>query len=167
MSEYTGMVFGTVGEVSKGVRRTVRAVACLAADWGALSSRGSRLLTSAKKQGASGPPDARHVAVGEAKRRTAERAVVNNIKKAYVSVLAPSQLGVGISPGDSVLIIHGRTRTSRPWRQRPRRKAPADIEWPGLDGNHGISVLNVPFGSPGYVRMRGKAEELPEEWSSA
>eukprot|EP00873_Tetraselmis_striata_P017495 jgi/Tetstr1/437759/TSEL_026413.t1 len=33
MSEYTGMVFGTVGEVSKGVRRTaVRGVACLAAD---------------------------------------------------------------------------------------------------------------------------------------
>eukprot|EP00873_Tetraselmis_striata_P024134 jgi/Tetstr1/444398/TSEL_032287.t1 len=31
-SEYTGMVFGTVGEVSKGVRRTMRGVACLAAD---------------------------------------------------------------------------------------------------------------------------------------
>eukprot|EP00873_Tetraselmis_striata_P034116 jgi/Tetstr1/454380/TSEL_041287.t1 len=44
MSEYTGMVFGTVGEVSKGVRRTVRGVACLsAAERGALSSRGTRL----------------------------------------------------------------------------------------------------------------------------
>eukprot|EP00873_Tetraselmis_striata_P041733 jgi/Tetstr1/461997/TSEL_007068.t1 len=42
MSEYTGMVFGTVGEVSKGVHRTVRGIACLAADRGALSSRGTR-----------------------------------------------------------------------------------------------------------------------------
>eukprot|EP00873_Tetraselmis_striata_P041242 jgi/Tetstr1/461506/TSEL_006612.t1 len=41
MSEYTGMVFGTIGEVSKGVCRTVRGVACLAADRGALSSWGT------------------------------------------------------------------------------------------------------------------------------
>eukprot|EP00873_Tetraselmis_striata_P037994 jgi/Tetstr1/458258/TSEL_044746.t1 len=34
MLEYTGMVFGTVGEVSKGVRRKVRGIACLAADRG-------------------------------------------------------------------------------------------------------------------------------------
>eukprot|EP00873_Tetraselmis_striata_P023645 jgi/Tetstr1/443909/TSEL_031861.t1 len=32
MSEYTGMVFGTVGLVSKGVCRTVRGVACMAVD---------------------------------------------------------------------------------------------------------------------------------------
>eukprot|EP00873_Tetraselmis_striata_P021926 jgi/Tetstr1/442190/TSEL_030340.t1 len=32
MSEYTGIVFGTMGQVSKGVRRTVRGIACLAAD---------------------------------------------------------------------------------------------------------------------------------------
>eukprot|EP00873_Tetraselmis_striata_P015840 jgi/Tetstr1/436104/TSEL_024952.t1 len=44
MSEYTGMVFGTVGEVSKGVHRTVRGIACLAADRGALSSRGTRTM---------------------------------------------------------------------------------------------------------------------------
>eukprot|EP00873_Tetraselmis_striata_P019539 jgi/Tetstr1/439803/TSEL_028215.t1 len=45
------------------------------------------------------------MAVGEAaERRAAERAVVDNMKEAYVSVLAPSQLGVGISAGDSVLI---------------------------------------------------------------
>eukprot|EP00873_Tetraselmis_striata_P027404 jgi/Tetstr1/447668/TSEL_035026.t1 len=44
--------------------------------------------------------------VGEAERRAAERAVVDNMKEAYVSVLAPSQLGVGIPAGDSVL-IHG------------------------------------------------------------
>eukprot|EP00873_Tetraselmis_striata_P040610 jgi/Tetstr1/460874/TSEL_006032.t1 len=36
----------------------------------------------------------------------AERAVVDNMNEAYVSVLAPSQLGVGISLGDSML-IHG------------------------------------------------------------
>eukprot|EP00873_Tetraselmis_striata_P033129 jgi/Tetstr1/453393/TSEL_040375.t1 len=43
-----------------------------------------------------------------------------------------------------------------------RREAPADIEWPELDGHHGIAVLNVPLGSPKYVQayMRGKAEEL-------
>eukprot|EP00873_Tetraselmis_striata_P015684 jgi/Tetstr1/435948/TSEL_024829.t1 len=29
MSEYTGMVFGTMGEVSKGVHRTMRGVACM------------------------------------------------------------------------------------------------------------------------------------------
>eukprot|EP00873_Tetraselmis_striata_P027240 jgi/Tetstr1/447504/TSEL_034885.t1 len=46
-----------------------------------------------------------------------------------------------------------------------RREAPAEIEWPELDGHHGIAVLNVPLGSPEYVHayMRGKAEELREE----
>eukprot|EP00873_Tetraselmis_striata_P004319 jgi/Tetstr1/424583/TSEL_015108.t1 len=41
-----------------------------------------------------------------------------------------------------------------------RREAPADIEWPKLDGHHGIYVLDVPLGSPGYVEayMRDKAE---------
>eukprot|EP00873_Tetraselmis_striata_P024114 jgi/Tetstr1/444378/TSEL_032268.t1 len=45
----------------------------------------------------------------EAERRVAERAgnmKVDNMKEAYVSVLAPYQLGVGISARDSVL-IHG------------------------------------------------------------
>eukprot|EP00873_Tetraselmis_striata_P002943 jgi/Tetstr1/423207/TSEL_001327.t1 len=42
--------------------------------------------------------------VGEAERRAAERAVVDNMKGAYVSVLAPSQLGVGICAVDYVLI---------------------------------------------------------------
>eukprot|EP00873_Tetraselmis_striata_P001873 jgi/Tetstr1/422137/TSEL_012992.t1 len=44
-------------------------------------------------------------------------------------------------------------------------EAPADIEWPELDGHHCMPVLNVPLGSPGYVHayMRGKAEELQEE----
>eukprot|EP00873_Tetraselmis_striata_P001515 jgi/Tetstr1/421779/TSEL_012682.t1 len=39
-----------------------------------------------------------------------------------------------------------------------RREAPAVIEWPELDGHHGIPVLNVPIGSPEYVHayMRGK-----------
>eukprot|EP00873_Tetraselmis_striata_P021698 jgi/Tetstr1/441962/TSEL_030167.t1 len=43
-----------------------------------------------------------------------------------------------------------------------RRGAPAEIEWPELDGHHGIAVLNVPLGSPEYVHayMYGKAEEL-------
>eukprot|EP00873_Tetraselmis_striata_P011902 jgi/Tetstr1/432166/TSEL_021623.t1 len=39
-------------------------------------------------------------------RRAAERPVVDNMKEGYVSVLAPSQLGVGIPAGDSML-IHG------------------------------------------------------------
>eukprot|EP00873_Tetraselmis_striata_P009817 jgi/Tetstr1/430081/TSEL_019939.t1 len=47
---------------------------------------------------------AMHVGVGEAERRAVERAVVDNMKEAYVSVLAPSQLGVGIRAGDSILI---------------------------------------------------------------
>eukprot|EP00873_Tetraselmis_striata_P009012 jgi/Tetstr1/429276/TSEL_019194.t1 len=39
-----------------------------------------------------------------------------------------------------------------------RRGAQADIEWPEQDhGHHGIPVLNVPLGSPEYVKayMRG------------
>eukprot|EP00873_Tetraselmis_striata_P035145 jgi/Tetstr1/455409/TSEL_042241.t1 len=45
-----------------------------------------------------------------------------------------------------------------------RLEARADMEWPELDGHHGISVLNVPLGSPGYVHayMRSKAGELQE-----
>eukprot|EP00873_Tetraselmis_striata_P004007 jgi/Tetstr1/424271/TSEL_014840.t1 len=265
----------------------------------------ARLVAPVKKLGEGRAPDVRRVAVGEAERRAAERAVVDNMKAAYVSVLAPSQLGAGI---DSVL-IHGvrliaeklgpraaivhtdlRNAYNEAWRRtiiqrhidcsplhhvipallaslstdsylvvddhsaplrsedgvqqgaplattsvcvaihpelqqcdttlevndaaarinaddgflvglpehvwpalhafRPsikasvglevrfdkmqaycadmeaaRREAPADIDWPGLDGHHGIAVLNVPLGSPEYVQayMCGKAEELREE----
>eukprot|EP00873_Tetraselmis_striata_P006463 jgi/Tetstr1/426727/TSEL_001664.t1 len=66
----------------------------------------ARLVAHVKKLGEGRAPDVRFVAVGEAERRAAERAVVDNMKEAYVSVLAPSQLGVGISAGDSML-IHG------------------------------------------------------------
>eukprot|EP00873_Tetraselmis_striata_P018615 jgi/Tetstr1/438879/TSEL_027388.t1 len=236
----------------------------------------ARLVAPVKKLGEARAPDVRPVAVGEAERRAAEWAVVDNMKEAYVSVLAPSQLGVGIPAGDSVL-IHGvrfiaeklgpravivhtdlrnaytearrRTITQRHIDCSPlhpgapfattsfcvaihpevqqcdttlevndgaarfnaddgflvglpehvwpalhafrtsikasvglevrfdkmqaynadieaaRREAPADIEWPELDGHHGVAVLNVPLGSPEYVHayMRGKAEELREE----
>eukprot|EP00873_Tetraselmis_striata_P029753 jgi/Tetstr1/450017/TSEL_037064.t1 len=268
----------------------------------------ARLVAPVKKLCEGRAPDVRHVAVGEAERRAAERAVVDNMKEAYVSVLAPSQLGVGIPAGDSVL-IHGvrliaeklgpravivhtdlRNAYNEAWRrtiiqrhidcsplhpvipallaslstdsylvvddrsaplrsedgvqqgaplattsfcvaihpevqqcdttlevndgaarfnaddgilvglpehvwpalhafrtsikasvglevrfdkmqaysadmEAARREAPADIEWPELDGHHGIAVLNVPLGSPEYVQayMRGKAEELREE----
>eukprot|EP00873_Tetraselmis_striata_P044213 jgi/Tetstr1/464477/TSEL_009235.t1 len=60
----------------------------------------ARLVASVKKQGEGGPPDVRLVAVGEAERRAAERAVVDNMKHEYVLVLAPFQLGAR----DSVLI---------------------------------------------------------------
>eukprot|EP00873_Tetraselmis_striata_P008531 jgi/Tetstr1/428795/TSEL_018782.t1 len=225
----------------------------------------ARLVAPVKKLGEGRAPDVRPVAVGEAERRAAERAVVDNMKEAYVSVLAPSQLGVGIPAGDSVL-IHGvrliaeklvsravivhsdlRNAYNEGWRrtiiqrhidcsplhpvipallaslstdsylvvddrsapprsedgvqqgaplattsfcvaihpeasvglevrfdkmqaynadmEAARREAPADIEWPELDGHHNIAVLNVPLGSPEYVQayMRGKAEELREE----
>eukprot|EP00873_Tetraselmis_striata_P045894 jgi/Tetstr1/466158/TSEL_010719.t1 len=268
----------------------------------------ARLVAPVKKLGEGRAPDVRPVAVGEAERRAAERAVVDNMKEAYVSVLAPSQLGVGIPAGDSML-IHGvrliaeklgpravivhtdlRNAYNEAWRrtiiqrhidcsplhpvipallaslstdsylvvddrsaplrsedgvqqgaplattsfcvaihpevqqcdttlevndgaarfnaddgflvglpehvwpalhafrtsikasvglevrfdkmqaysadmEAARREAPADIEWPELDGHHGIAVLNVPLGSPEYVQayMRGKAEELREE----
>eukprot|EP00873_Tetraselmis_striata_P016156 jgi/Tetstr1/436420/TSEL_025250.t1 len=268
----------------------------------------ARLVAPVKKLGEGRAPDVRPVAVGEAERRAGERAVVDNMKEAYVSVLAPSQLGVGIPAGDSVL-IHGvrliaeklgpravivhtdlRNAYNEAWRrtiiqrhidcsplhpvihallaslstdsylvvddrsaplrsedgvqqgaplattsfcvaihpevqqcdttlevndgaarfnaddgflvglpehvwpalhafrtsikasvglevrsdkmqaysadmEAARREAPADIEWPELDGHHGIAVLNVPLGSPEYVHayMRGKAEELREE----
>eukprot|EP00873_Tetraselmis_striata_P003206 jgi/Tetstr1/423470/TSEL_014151.t1 len=66
----------------------------------------ARLVAHVKKLGEGRAPDVRPVVVGEAERRAAERAVVDNMKEAYVPVLAPSQLGVGISAGDSML-IHG------------------------------------------------------------
>eukprot|EP00873_Tetraselmis_striata_P022823 jgi/Tetstr1/443087/TSEL_031143.t1 len=70
----------------------------------------ARLVAPIKKLGASGAPDIRHVTVrDEAERRAAERAVVDNMKEAYVSLLAPSQLGVGISAGDSMLIHDDRS----------------------------------------------------------
>eukprot|EP00873_Tetraselmis_striata_P004758 jgi/Tetstr1/425022/TSEL_015490.t1 len=201
------------------------------------------LVAPVKKLGEGKAPDVRPVAVREAERRAAERPVVDNMKEGYVSVLAPSQLGVGIPAGDSMLIhgvrliaeklgprrtvghdfllrrdpevqqcdstlevtdgaarfnaddgfwwafrsTFGRlfTPSARPSRrpcvglevrfdkmhaysadmEAARREAPADIEWPVLDGHHGIAVLNVPLGSPEYVHayMRGKAEELREE----
>eukprot|EP00873_Tetraselmis_striata_P021041 jgi/Tetstr1/441305/TSEL_029556.t1 len=70
--------------------------------------RGVGFVVPNKKLDGGGAPDVRqHVAIGdEAERRTAERAVVVNMKEAYVSVLPPSQLGVGISAGNSML-IHG------------------------------------------------------------
>eukprot|EP00873_Tetraselmis_striata_P043105 jgi/Tetstr1/463369/TSEL_008291.t1 len=269
----------------------------------------ARLVAPVKKLGEGRTPDVRHVAVGEAERRAAERAVVDNMKEAYVSVLAQSQVGVGIPAGDSML-IHGvrliaeklgpravivhtdlRNAYNEVWRrtiiqrhidcsplhpvipallaslstdsylvvddrsaplrsedgvqqahrwprlpfasrftrrcnsvtalwrsltgrrasinaddgflvglpehvwpalhtfrtsikasvglevrfdkmqvyiadmEAARRETPADIEWPELDGHHGIAVLNVPLGSPEYVQayMRGNAEELREE----
>eukprot|EP00873_Tetraselmis_striata_P039262 jgi/Tetstr1/459526/TSEL_004893.t1 len=64
----------------------------------------ARLVAHVKKLGEGRAPDVRPVAVGEAERRAAEREVVDNMKEAYVSALAPSQLGVGISAGDSMLI---------------------------------------------------------------
>eukprot|EP00873_Tetraselmis_striata_P000464 jgi/Tetstr1/420728/TSEL_011811.t1 len=66
----------------------------------------ARLVAHVKKLGEGRAPDMRHVAVGGAERRAAERALVDNMKEASVSVLAPSQLGVGIPAGDSML-IHG------------------------------------------------------------
>eukprot|EP00873_Tetraselmis_striata_P028596 jgi/Tetstr1/448860/TSEL_036086.t1 len=148
----------------------------------------ARLVAPVKKLGEGGAPDMRLVPVGEAERCAAERAMVDNMKEACSSVLAPSQLGVGISAGDSML-IHGVRLISEKlgplgviarWRSQTglhafrtsikacvglevrfdnmhaysadmeaaRREAPADIEWPDLDGHHGIRVLNVPLGSP-------------------
>eukprot|EP00873_Tetraselmis_striata_P014377 jgi/Tetstr1/434641/TSEL_023732.t1 len=48
MSEYTGMVFGTLGDVNKGC--AVPAVACFAADRGALSSGGTRCITRSHQE---------------------------------------------------------------------------------------------------------------------
>eukprot|EP00873_Tetraselmis_striata_P000693 jgi/Tetstr1/420957/TSEL_012017.t1 len=66
----------------------------------------ARLVAHVKKLGEGGAPDVRPVEVGKAERRAAEREVVDNMKEAYVSVLAPSRLVVDISAGNSTL-IHG------------------------------------------------------------
>eukprot|EP00873_Tetraselmis_striata_P009766 jgi/Tetstr1/430030/TSEL_019891.t1 len=81
----------------------------------------ARLVAHVKKLGEKRAPDVRPVAVGEAERRAAERAVVDNMKEAYVSVLAPSQLGVGIPAGDPML-IHGVRLIAE--KLGPRRRAP-------------------------------------------
>mmetsp|Transcript_29315 Transcript_29315/g.75271 ORF Transcript_29315/g.75271 Transcript_29315/m.75271 type:complete len:89 (+) Transcript_29315:1671-1937(+) len=47
MHTHTGMVFGGVGEMSEGVRRTIRAVAHSAALCGRLSIKGARCATKA------------------------------------------------------------------------------------------------------------------------
>eukprot|EP00873_Tetraselmis_striata_P023635 jgi/Tetstr1/443899/TSEL_031851.t1 len=66
----------------------------------------TRRVAPVKKLGEGRAPDVRPVAVGEAERRAAERAMVDNMKEPCVSVLALSQLGVGIPAGDFML-IHG------------------------------------------------------------
>eukprot|EP00873_Tetraselmis_striata_P033260 jgi/Tetstr1/453524/TSEL_040492.t1 len=48
----------------------------------------ARLVAPVKKLGEGRAPDVRPVAVGEAERRAAERAVVDNMKAAYVSFTA-------------------------------------------------------------------------------
>eukprot|EP00873_Tetraselmis_striata_P017182 jgi/Tetstr1/437446/TSEL_026125.t1 len=110
----------------------------------------ARPVTPVKKLGEGRAPDVRHVAVGEAERRAAERAVVDNMKEAYVSA------SVGLE------VRFDRMQAYITDMEAARREAPADIEWPELDGHHGIAVLNMPLGSPDYVHayMRGKAEEL-------
>eukprot|EP00873_Tetraselmis_striata_P019468 jgi/Tetstr1/439732/TSEL_028151.t1 len=172
-----------------------------------------------------------YLQVGEAERRAAERAVVDNMKEAYVSVLAPSQLGVGISAGDSMLSIasgssprslahvpslftpttlevtDGAARFNADdgflvgipehvWpalhafrtsikasvglevrfdkmqayiadMEAARREAPADIEWPELDGHHGIAVLSVPLGSPEYVHAYIRRRSYERRWTLA
>eukprot|EP00873_Tetraselmis_striata_P033621 jgi/Tetstr1/453885/TSEL_040805.t1 len=149
---------------------------------------------------ASGPAADRAICESgnEAERRVAERAVVDNMKETYVSMLAPSQLGVGISAdGAARFNAEDKHLVGRPEHVWPalrafrtpikasvglevridkmhayiadmeaaRREAPADMEWPEVDGHHGMPVLNVPLGSPEYVHayMRGKAEELRED----
>eukprot|EP00873_Tetraselmis_striata_P026403 jgi/Tetstr1/446667/TSEL_034188.t1 len=42
---------------------------------------------------------------------------------------------------------------SRADMEAARRDAPADIEWPELEGHHGIRFLNVPLRSPGYMHV--------------
>eukprot|EP00873_Tetraselmis_striata_P035486 jgi/Tetstr1/455750/TSEL_042549.t1 len=76
-----------------------------------------------------------------------ERAVVGNMKEAYVSVFAPSQLGVGISARNSVLMYGVRFDKMHAYNadtEAVRREATADIEWSVLDyGHHGILALNA------------------------
>eukprot|EP00873_Tetraselmis_striata_P028849 jgi/Tetstr1/449113/TSEL_036325.t1 len=69
---------------------------------GSLTGSSPRLVAPVKKLGEGGAPDVRHVAVGEAERRA-----LDNMKEAYVSVLALSQLNVGISARDDYVLIHG------------------------------------------------------------
>eukprot|EP00873_Tetraselmis_striata_P009818 jgi/Tetstr1/430082/TSEL_019940.t1 len=45
-----------------------------------------------------------------------------------------------------------------------RREAPADIEWPELDGHHGIAVLNVPLGSPEERVLFNQLDAAPGVW---
>eukprot|EP00873_Tetraselmis_striata_P036280 jgi/Tetstr1/456544/TSEL_043266.t1 len=140
----------------------------------------ARLVAPVKKLGEGRAPDVRHVAVGEAERRVAERAVADNMKGAP---LATTSFCVAIHPEvqqcDTTLEVNdGAARFNandgflvgipeHVWpalhafrasikasvglevrfdkmhaynadMEAARREAPADIEWPELDGHHGI-----------------------------
>eukprot|EP00873_Tetraselmis_striata_P038467 jgi/Tetstr1/458731/TSEL_045120.t1 len=66
-----------------------------------------RLVAPVKKLGEGGAPDMRHVAVGEVEWRAAERAVVDNMKEAYVSL------------GPRAVIVHTNLRNA--WNEAWRR----------------------------------------------
>eukprot|EP00873_Tetraselmis_striata_P017269 jgi/Tetstr1/437533/TSEL_026205.t1 len=106
------------------------------------------LVAHVKKLGEGGGPDVRHVAVGEAERRAAERAVVDNMNKAYVSVLAPSQLRVGISARDFVL-IHGVHLIAEKLGPRVRRHVGGHKRGGALQRRRWI------FGGPAGARLAG------------
>eukprot|EP00873_Tetraselmis_striata_P042149 jgi/Tetstr1/462413/TSEL_007419.t1 len=108
------------------------------------------LVAHVKKLGEGGGPDVRHVAVGEAERRAAERAVVDNMNKAYVSVLAPSQLRVGISARDFVL-IHGVHLIAEKLGPRVRRHVGGHKRGGALQRRRWI------FGGPAGARLAGSS----------
>eukprot|EP00873_Tetraselmis_striata_P006851 jgi/Tetstr1/427115/TSEL_017318.t1 len=156
----------------------------------------ARLVAPVKKLGEGRAPDVRPVAVGEAERRAAERAVVDNMKEANLcdTTLEVNDGAARFSADDGFLVgfpehvwpaLHAfctsitasvglevrfdKMQAYSVDMEAARREAPADIEWPELDGHHGIAVLNVPLGSPEYVQayMRGKAEELREAFRTS
>eukprot|EP00873_Tetraselmis_striata_P019514 jgi/Tetstr1/439778/TSEL_028191.t1 len=137
----------------------------------------AKLVAPVKKLGEGGAPDVRHVSGGRGggARRVAERAVVDNMKEAYVSVQqrestlevidgaarfnaddgyfvvfpehvwpALHAFRMPITASVGLKVRFDKMHAYIADMEAARREAPADIEWPELDGHHGIPVLNVP-----------------------
>eukprot|EP00873_Tetraselmis_striata_P005867 jgi/Tetstr1/426131/TSEL_016459.t1 len=115
----------------------------------------ARLVAPVKKLGEGEAPDMRHVAVGEAERRSAERAEVDGMKEevTYGAARFNAEDGFLVGLPEHVWWALHAFRTSikasvglevrfdkmhayNADMEAAQREAPVDIEWPELDGHH-------------------------------
>eukprot|EP00873_Tetraselmis_striata_P025832 jgi/Tetstr1/446096/TSEL_033696.t1 len=122
----------------------------------------ARLVAHVKKLGEGRAPDVRHVAVGEAEWRAAERAVVDNMKEAYVSHVGVTDGAARFNADDGFLV--GLPEHVWPALHAFRTSLKASV---GLEVRFDKMQAYIADmeAARQYVQayMRGKAEELREE----